>query len=198
MGKDCGCGCSGSSETNKDRGCCGEGDFGFSSEIKWDGGKFTCGNEVYARDCDTLNTVIKTILSKICAFGSEVYYAVDRLSGTAGDSPAIALPSTEYVIPTDGDGTYEVWYWVDGTLPLSAGPTFAELQVNLRLNGVEVNADCTRKLLNTSTADGMKAGMAFYINEVDAVAGDTLEMFGLRLGGATFQNGVIRIVKKAS
>ena len=198
MSKGCGCGCSGSSDNNRDKGCCGEGDFDFTSGIKWDGGKFVCGNEVYARDCDSLNTIMKLVFSKLCAMGGEVLYAVNRLSGAAGGDPATALPDASYTIPNGGDGTYEVWYWVDGTLPLSAGPTYAELQINLRKNAVEVNADCTRKLLNTSAADGLKAGMAFYISEVTAVTGDVLAMYGYRTGGATFQNGVIRIVKKSS
>ena len=194
----CGCGCGGNSESNKDRGCCGEGEFDFTSNIKWDGGKWVCGSEVFARDCDSLNTVMKVMMSKICAMGGEVLYSVNPLSVPSGDNPAIAMPSASYTVPNGGDGTYEVWYWVDGTLPLAAAPPFAELQVNLRKNGSVVDANCNRTLLNTSTADGMKAGIAFYISGVVAVAGDVLEMYGFKDGGATFQNGVIKVVKKSS
>lgn len=193
-----GCGCGGStngSGTKKNTNCCGESDYDFTSEIKFDGEKFVCGSEVFARPCDDLNTVLKTLMTKICSLGNEVYYASDALSSSAGGASATAMPSASYTIPTGGSNSkYEVLYLVDGVL---APDVTAELVINVYKNGVVVDANCKRTLANASADETLKAGMTLLVSDISVADGDVIAVYGTRTGGAVFSNGVIKVTKKA-
>lgn len=190
-------GCSGSGGVNKDTNCCGEGEFHFTSDIKFDGEKFVCGSETYAKQCDGLNDVLKLLFGKICGGNREVLYAVDALAGgTAGGDPAAAMPNATYTVPVNGSGTFEVWYQVNGVLPLSGG-TPAELKINVYKNGGAVSASTERVAKNTSASDNLSVPMSLMVSEIICADGDVIAVYGYRVGGATFNNGVIKIIKKA-
>ena len=194
----CGCGSSSNNGVNKDSHCCSEGEFEFTSGIKYDGDKFVCGNDVYARECDSLNDILTTLFGKICNFDRQVLYAIDALSITAGGNPAVTLNSTSYTVPLNGAGKFEVLYQVNGFLPQNAGAPFAELQLILFKNGLQFNAITNRIAKNETTFDNMYVPMTLFVSEIVLAEGDVLSVGGFRDGGAQFSNGVIKIIKKAN
>jgi len=179
---------------------CEETEKVYTSDITFDGTKFVCGNEQYAKECDSLNTVLATIFGKLCEMGGEVYYAADALSAAAGDDPAIALPSATYVIPNGADGDYEILYCVTGTLPSGTDPDYAHLEISAMLNAVAINTATDRIMDYTSeeAASSITMSVTLLISDIACVAGDVLAVYGLRQNGGVFSNGVIRITKKSS
>jgi hypothetical protein len=188
--------CGSSSGVKKDSNCCGEGENIFTSDIKFDGTKFTCGTDVYARECDSLNDILATMFGTMCGLSREVLYAVDALSASAGNNPAAVMPNTTYTVPINGSGTFEVWYMVNGVLPLSGG-TSAELKINVRKNGTAISAATERVAKNVSATDDLSVNMSLLVSEIICADGDVIAVYGYRVGGATFNNGVIKIIKKA-